>query len=791
MKSYMRVVSRVVLLLALCFGLVCEEARARVVLWAGWNWLVKNGTDLGPGPNDWSDSTNNVWVDASGYLHLKITEVGGNWYCPELISEQSFGYGEYRFKLATEFDKLDTNVVGGLFTYLDDNNELDIEFVQAWTGTNNANFATQPARAGNVHEFHAAFTEGSYSTHRFIWETNSIFYQSYFGHADPPPGEALKIAEWTYTSNSIPVASTEKLHLNLWLFQGRVPTDTQQLELVVHEFVFVPSTNSLPPMAGLGVFEDEFNDSSLSNIWRSFNDPEFVVETNGVLRINPYGTDVEQFGVVTTNAIQWNAASGVCFQAKLDWIDVTQTGTTEGVHVKALMAAVSEPQSVWFATNAAVLLAGYDSTANVLRLSFATKTGQPSSMGTERYSGVVTNASAYLGNGGVVLSFTLDGDEYRVQAWNSENLPVTLNGSPSGDVGLHYLGGTLTNAYWVMGGQDWYDSTAYIYYDWTHVFLTNAMATNTPGPSPVTNVVSIGGGTSTRRNPLNAYYEQERLQTLYLSREIRWTGTLTELSIDVARFPTIPLSNYTIRLQHVTQTSMSKGWISNGWTTVYQGTLIITNNGWHTFVLTNFFYYNGSNSLLVDFSKSNEGWVDAGFVRFTQTNVNRSYEQFIDGSSDPLTWTGQLPLRNGITPPGINKYMPNIRMMFSDDGDEDGMPDAWEVGYCGALTNMTASSDSDGDGFMDVHEYRAGTDPTNRNSLLRFVATNDWGGGGIVIRWLSAEGKSYSIDRATNLLSPVAFSSLGFCTSTPPINVYTDSTVSSTGPFLYRIRLAP
>ena len=113
MKSYMRVVSRVVLLSALCFGLVCGEAQARVVLWAGRNWLVKNGTDLGPGPNDWSDSTNNVWVDASGYLHLKITEVGGNWYCPEVISEQSFGYGEYRFKLATEFDKLDTNVGGG------------------------------------------------------------------------------------------------------------------------------------------------------------------------------------------------------------------------------------------------------------------------------------------------------------------------------------------------------------------------------------------------------------------------------------------------------------------------------------------------------------------------------------------------------------------------------------------------------------------------------------------------------------------------------------------------------
>ena len=791
MKLFTRAVAGFVLLLGFCFGLACGEAQGRVVLWAGRNWLVKSGTDLGPGPNDWSVGTNNVWVDASGYLHLQITQVAGTWYCPEIISEQSFGYGEYRFKLATEFDQLDTNAVGGLFTYLDDNNEIDVEFVRAWTGTNNVSFATQPARAGNFHEFHAAFTEGSYSTHRFIWETNSIFYQSYFGHADPPPGEALKIAEWTYTSNSIPVASTEKLHLNRWLFQGRVPTDTQHLELVVHEFTFVPSTNSLPPAVGLGTFEDGFNDSVLSNIWKSFNDPEFVVETNGVLRVNPYGTDVEQFGVVTTNAIRWSAASGVCFQAKLDWIDVTQTGTTAGVHVKTLMAAVSEPQSVWFATNAAVLLAAYDSTANVLRLSFATKAGSPSSMGAERYAGVISNATTYLGNGGVVLSFTLDGDEYRLQAWNSEGLPVALNGSVSGDVGLHLLGGTLTNAYWAMGGQDWYDSTAYIYYDWTRVVLTNAIVTNAPAPPPVTNVVSIGAGASSRRTLVNAYYEQDRLQTLYLSREIRWTGTLTELSIDVARFPTIPLSNYTIRVQHATQTSMSKGWISNGWATVYQGTVVMTNNGWHAFALTNLFYYNGSNNLLVDVSKSNAGWVDAGQARFTQTNVNRSYEQFVDGGTDPLVWTGQLPLRSGVTPPSVHKYIPNIRLVFSDDGDGDGMPDAWEVQHRGALTNMTASSDSDTDGFPDVHEYRAGTDPTNGSSLLKFAATNDWEQGGIVVRWLSATGKNYSVDRATNLLDADAFASVALSTSTPPVNVYTDVTATSVGPFIYRIRLAP
>ena len=791
MKLSARVVAQGVLLAGALMGMMCVPAEGRVLLWAGRNWLVKSGSDLGPGPNDWSDSTNNVWVDASGYLHLKITQVSGTWYCPEIISEQSFGYGDYRFKLATEFDRLDTNVVGGLFTYLDDNNEIDIEFVRAWTGTNNVSYATQPARAGNFYEFHAAFTEGSYSTHRFIWETNSIFYESWFGHADPPPGPTLKIAEWTYTSNSIPTASNEKLHLNLWLFQGRAPSDTQHLELVIHEFSFIPSTNSLAPLPVLGAFADDFNDSSLSNIWRSFNDPEFVVETNGVLRVNPYGTDIEQFGVVTTNAVRWSSSSGICFQAKLDWIDVTHTGATEGVHVKALLAAVSEPQSVWFATNAAVLLAGYDSTANVLRLSLATKTGAPSSMGTERYAGTVSNASSLLGQGGLVLAMTLDGDEYRLQGWNSEGLPVALNGNPAGDVGQHLLGGSLTNAYWAMGGQDWYDSTAYLYYDWTRVYLTNAIVTNAAAPPPVTNLVAIGSGTATRRTLVNAYYEQDRLQTLYLAREIRWTGTLAELSIDVSRYPTMPLSNYTIRVQHAAQSSMSKGWISNGWTTVFQGAVSLTNTGWHAFVLTNLFFYNGSNNLLIDFSKSNDGWVDAGFARFTQTNVNRSYEQFVDGAADPLSWTGQAPLRNGVTPPSLHKYIPNIRMIFQDDGDADGMPDAWELRHQPALTNLTAAGDADRDGFPDVHEYRAGTNPTNAASLLRFSGTSEWAQAGVVVRWLSAEGRSYSVDRATNLLAAEPFTSLGIRTSTPPLNVYTDVTATGVGPFIYRIRLAP
>jgi len=115
----------------------------RSIYFSGENWFVKAGSGrLGPGPNYFSDSQNNVWVDSQGRLHLRITKVGGKWYCAEVISARSFGYGTYRFYLDSPVDALDSNAVVGLFTWSDDpafnNRELDIEFGR-WGTTNNLN----------------------------------------------------------------------------------------------------------------------------------------------------------------------------------------------------------------------------------------------------------------------------------------------------------------------------------------------------------------------------------------------------------------------------------------------------------------------------------------------------------------------------------------------------------------------------------------------------------------------------------------------------------------------------
>ena len=127
------------------------DPNLRWISFSGYDWWVKTSPGLvGPGPNYFSDSTNNVWVDAQGRLRLRITNRSNLWQCAEVVTRRTFGYGSYRFELDTPVNNLDSSVVLGMFTWSDDaayaHREIDIECGR-WANSNdvnNAQYVVQP-----------------------------------------------------------------------------------------------------------------------------------------------------------------------------------------------------------------------------------------------------------------------------------------------------------------------------------------------------------------------------------------------------------------------------------------------------------------------------------------------------------------------------------------------------------------------------------------------------------------------------------------------------------------------
>jgi len=266
-----------------------------VIEWSGFRWNIKYSSELmGPGSNYWINSYRNIRVDDEG-LHLKITEFDGKWYCSEIISKDSFGYGKYIFYLSSEIEDrfddadnpLDTNVVLGFFTWDTNtckknvNSEIDIEFAR-WPAVANPNgndhilnYSVQPTgERDGCRDRNNILSEnvipmqlnGSYTTHSIEWASDRVNFKSYYGHENPLSNP---FGEWTYDNTTencnsccsednpctipsneigllVPTADT-KMRLNFWLRDadgdkiGNEPTDGKEKEIIVKSFVFVPS----------------------------------------------------------------------------------------------------------------------------------------------------------------------------------------------------------------------------------------------------------------------------------------------------------------------------------------------------------------------------------------------------------------------------------------------------------------------------------------------------------------------------------------------------------------------
>lgn len=219
--------------------------QANTLDFSGYKWKVRGTTSsAGPGPNSWSSS--NAWVDSKG-LHLKLTYDSRTkkWNCAQVETVSTFGEGTYQFWIEGRVDKLDKNVVFGLFNYSNNDyyDEMDIEFAR-W-GSNskpNLNYTVWPrtGTSGNPESKRWTDTKsfsltGTYSTHRFIRNSSSIKFQSLHGFQDGNMNQF-----YSSTCNKSSIISTKKMPvlINLWLYQGKPPSNKQEVEIVVKKFSF-------------------------------------------------------------------------------------------------------------------------------------------------------------------------------------------------------------------------------------------------------------------------------------------------------------------------------------------------------------------------------------------------------------------------------------------------------------------------------------------------------------------------------------------------------------------------
>lgn len=113
------------------------------------------------------------------------------------------------------------------------------------------------------------------------------------------------------------------------------------------------------------------------------------------------------------------------------------------------------------------------------------------------------------------------------------------------------------------------------------------------------------------------------------------------------------------------------------------------------------------------------------------------------GERGEFAWNIPANTSGGVTFPGGG----------TTDGDNDGLPDAWErqFGFDPAVNE--ARLDKDGDGATNWEEYIAGTNPTSANQVFKSIlAVNQ--GQGPTLSWSSVAGKTYRILIGMNLDTP-------------------------------------
>jgi len=210
----------------------------KTINFAGYEWAISSGFNYRAGSKNYFDPAN-VWTDAKGALHLRISGSPGKWSAAEVKLTRSLGYGTYRFQVR-DISHLEPSVVLTLVSWdgvgtEQNRNELDIELSRwGYIKNDNAHYVVQPYYVpANIVRFRIP---AGVFTHSFHWEPGQATFETAAGSGGP--GTPL-LKQHVFTSG-VPAAGNEKVSISLFVFHRAEVALKNGDEVVIERFEYLP-----------------------------------------------------------------------------------------------------------------------------------------------------------------------------------------------------------------------------------------------------------------------------------------------------------------------------------------------------------------------------------------------------------------------------------------------------------------------------------------------------------------------------------------------------------------------